>query len=727
MNIKKIILSGLLLVSVTAFGQTKQIKDANNNYRSENYCEAAEKCELAYSKIKRKSHGAMKAKGELAYKTAECYRNVGNLKQAHDWYEKAILLKYQETEPLVLLYNADMLLQMGDYKKAEENYNAYKAIVPDDTRADVGITSCRKHDEFKENRTRHTVSNVKALNKDGFEMAPMFIDKKKTMMAFGTSSERQGLTGKDKDSRTCERYMDIYVSEMDKKGNWLEPKPIEGDSINTENHEGTVCVDSRGKTMFFTRCPHEKKENLGCDIYMSEMGSKGWERPKKLALKPEGADSISVGHPCVSDDGKFLIFASDMPGGQGGRDLWYTEYNKKADSWSAPVNMGPDVNTPGDELFPTFALNGDLLYSSNGMPGMGGLDLYRAAKTEGKNEWTAPKNVGSPLNSEFNDYAMVELSERKGFFTSERKGNTGSDQFRPDIWMYEMPPLLFSLKVGVYDLTDKSKATKIDGAKVVVTGSNPNEKWEGITAKDGSIYWDKKPNSDRYVQEESEYTILVSKEGYYENKTPATIITKGLEGNQDFVVDMGLFPVKKPIRLPEVRYPVAKWELLVDSTINSKDSLLYVYNLLMDNPGLVLELSSHTDPRGNDVYNQVLSENRAKACYKFLVEEKGVDPRRIVPVGKGEKEPRKVYLNNGKYYENPPIDPTTNQPVPGTQEITLTEAYMNKFKKNKQLFDMLQQFNRRTEGRVITLDFDDQNTPPANPDYLIFKALPKAK
>jgi outer membrane protein OmpA-like peptidoglycan-associated protein len=725
MNVKKLILSSLMLVSLSVNGQVKQIAEANTTFTSENYCEAAEKCELAYSKIKRKSNGALKMKGELAYKTAECYRNVGNLKSANEWYEKAILLKYQEVEPLVLLYNGDVLLQMGEFKKAEQNYSSYKAAVPDDSRADIGIQSCQKHDDFKENRTRHTVSNVKALNKDGFEMAPMFVDKKQSQMAFATSSERDQLVGKDKDSRTCERYMDIYVTELDKKGNWLEPKPIVGDSINTEDHEGSICIDSRGKTMFFTRCPHEKKQNLGCDIYMSEMGSKGWNRPTKLNLK--GADSISVGHPCVTADGKFLIFASDMPGGQGGRDLWYTEYNKKSDSWSTPVNMGPDVNTPGDELFPTFALNGDLIYSSNGMLGMGGLDLFRATKTEGKNEWSAPKNLGSPINSEFNDYALVEQTDRKGYFTSERKGNTGPDQFRPDIWMYELPPNLFSLKVNVHDLTDKSKQTKIEGVKVVVTGSNPNEKWEGITNKDGSVFWDKKPNGDRYVQEESEYKIMISKEGYYENKAGASISTKGLYYNQDFVVDMGLFPVKKPIRLPEVRYPLAKWELLVDSTINSKDSLLYVYNLLMDNPGLVLELSSHTDPRGNDAYNQVLSENRAKACYKFLVEEKGVDPRRIVPVGKGEKDPRRVYLNGGKYYENPPIDPATKEPLPGTQEIVLTEAYMAKFKKNKPLFELLNQFNRRTEGKVITLDFDDANTPPANPEYLNFKPLPKAR
>jgi peptidoglycan-associated lipoprotein len=181
---------------------------------------------------------------------------------------------------------------------------------------------------------------------------------------------------------------------------------------------------------------------------------------------------------------------------------------------------------------------------------------------------------------------------------------------------------------------------------------------------------------------------------------------------------MGLLPIK-PIRLPEVRYPLAKWDLLVDSTINSKDSLQYVYDLLQEFPGLVLELSSHTDPRGNDKYNQVLSENRAKACYKYLVQERGVDPRRIVPVGKGEREPRVVYKKGDVYMEMAPSDMT------GVERITLTEAYMNQFKKDKRKFEMLQQLNRRTEGRVVTLDFDPATAPPANPDNLVFKPLPR--
>jgi outer membrane protein OmpA-like peptidoglycan-associated protein len=353
------------------------------------------------------------------------------------------------------------------------------------------------------------------------------------------------------------------------------------------------------------------------------------------------------------------------------------------------------------------------MYASNGLPGMGGLDLFKASKVGDENKWENPTNLGSPINSDFNDYALVEVSDRKGYFTSERKGGA-ADNYKGDIYMYELPPNLFTLKVNVLDLSDRTKSTKIEGVDVTVQGKTPADKWTGKTLKDGSIYWDKKPNGDRYINEESEYKITIAKAGYYENKIPAEIKTVGLKYDQDFVVDMGLLPIK-PIRLPEVRYPLAKWDLLVDSTINSKDSLLFVLNLLDENPGLVLELSSHTDPRGGNIYNQVLSENRAKACYKFLVEEKGVDPRRIIPVGKGENEPRTMYLKDGRYFE---------KMQEGATEVKMTEAYMATFKKDKKKFEMLQQYNRRTEGKVVTLDFDPATAAPAKPENLVFKKLP---
>jgi peptidoglycan-associated lipoprotein len=592
-----------------------------------------------------------------------------------------------------------------------KNFELYKKLVPSDKLVDAAIESCKSNKNFVANKTKHVIVNQAAINKKEFDMAPMFADRKETKLFFASS--RMGSTGDDIDPISCQNYMDIWVSEIDKKGNWGEPKLIDNSGlINTPEHEGSVTFDGRGKTMFFTRCPNMKKHNLGCDIWVSEMkGKDEWSEPKKLNLKTN--DSITVGHPCVSDDGKFLIFASDMPGGFGGKDLWYTTFDKKNDSWTTPKNLGPEINTKGNELFPTFGKDGSLFFASDGLVGMGGLDLFKAAKVGEEMKWEDPKNLGTPINSESNDYALYELTEVKGYFTSERKSPSG--QFNPDIYKYELPPDNYDLKVIVGELGDKN--VRLSDVKVVVKGSDGST-WEGYT-KDGiSPVWTKKPDGTRYVNKDVSYSISISKEGYLEDKKGAKFTTVGLTTGQNFIIEMNLLPIK-PILLPEVRYPLNQWTLLVDQTINSPDSLLIVYNTLEDYPNIVLELSSHTDSRGKDDANQKLSENRARACYKYLVEQKGVDPRRIVPVGKGETEPRTIWKKGTEYLVSKPTD------MNGVESIQLTEKYIEQFKTtDNQLYEKLHQYNRRTEARILKTDFNPATAPAADPNYLKFVKYP---
>ncbi|MBL4861963.1 MAG: OmpA family protein [Crocinitomicaceae bacterium] len=708
MRFKIVLTIFLLSIASISSAQNKYITKARLAFASENYSEAAEKCAEAYTKLSHKGgKSKKKLKGELSFMTAESYRLTERYREANEWYDRAILLDYQEHVPEVLLYNAEMLRMMSEFEKAIENYEAYAAWVPGDDRASIGIQSCKRNQEFKAEKTKHIIENQTAINKKEFDMAPMFGDRKTTKLYFG--SGRDESTGKDGDPRSGEGYMDLWVSDLDKKGNWTEPYLVKGEGINTVDNEGTVCFDQRYKLMFFTRCPNMKKQNLGCDIWVAEAkGKTEWKEPRKIALKTH--DSVSVGHPCTRD-GKYLIFASDMAGGFGGKDLWYTTYNKKTDVWSTPVNMGPEINTKGNELFPTFALNGDLIYASDGMAGLGGLDIFKATIVGEENKWENPTNMGFPINGSSNDYALIEKTERLGYFTSERKSANG--EYVPDIFAYILPPDFFSLKVNVTELGNAE--FNIEDVKVVVKGTDGST-WEGYTDENGSVFWDKKPTADnfgeRYINEKTEYNINISKEGYHEDKHGSSFTTIGLNYNQKFIVDMQLLP-KKPIRLPEVRYPLNQWELLVDSTINSTDSLLFVYNLLEEYPGMVLELSSHTDSRGSDERNQKLSENRARACYKYLVEEKGVDSRRLVPIGKGENEPRKVYKRGEEYLPKQPADMT------GVEEVALTEEYINQFKiSNAPLFKQLHQLNRRTEGRVLQMDFDAETAPAADAKYL---------
>jgi peptidoglycan-associated lipoprotein len=709
---KKTLLLIVVCTMVTSlFAQTKYIDEANKYYNSFNYCEAADKLALAYGKIVKTNEKALMLKAEMAFKTAECYRFTDRFREAHDWYERAILLDYQKLVPEIHLNNAEMLRMMGEFEKAIKSYELYQKIVPSDTRASVGIESCRSAKDFKANKTRHKVENQASINKGGLEMVPVFGDGKETKMYF--SSSRKGCVG-GVDPISCDSYTDIFVSEIDKNNNWGEPKSIDAlGKVNTEDHEGAVCFDGRYKKMFFTRCPSIKKQNLGCDIWVSDLKGKEWTDPIKLNLKNH--DSVSVGHPCVTDDGTFLVFASDMSGGQGGKDLWYATYDSKKKEWGGVTNLGPDVNTAGNELFPTFGKDGSLYFASDGHVGLGGLDMFKASKTEGEMKWTSPSNLGYPLNSENNDYALYEIDDRIGYFTSERKDPEG--HFQPDIYRYELPPNLYDVRVIVSEFGKKS--VKIPDVQVKVK-STDGSSWEGYTKKDGSTQlWDKKPDGSRYVMVGNDYTItLGDKKGYFKDETGEHFSTVGLTYGESFVIEMTLIP-DKPYHTPEVRYHFNKWTFVNDNTITSTDSLLYVDTLLRDHPTFVLELSSHTDSRGSNEANQRLAENRARACYNYLVDEKGVDPRRIVPVGKGESSPRTVYKVGEQYLVVKPIDMT------GVEEIILTEAYINQFQKtNNVLFEQLHQLNRRTEVRVIDTKFDSKTYPAADPKFKSYVKYP---
>ena len=390
MKIKIALTIFLLSLATVSQSQNNAVSRARLTFASEQYYDGIKDCSVAYGKITRKGKQAKKLKGEMAYKTADCYRFTNQFREANEWFSKALLLDYEGEEADVYLKNAEMLRMMTEYEKAIEQYELYLAIVPDSDLAKVGIESCKKSKEFIATKTKHVIENQTAINTDQFDMAPMFGDRKGNRMYW--ASARDGVTGKDSDPRTGESFMDLWASDLDRKGNWTAPYLVKGDGVNTIDNEGTIAFDSRFKKMFFTRCPNIKKQNLGCDIWMSEAkGKTEWNEPTKI-LGLKSHDTISVGHPCTLD-GKYLIFASDRSGGFGGRDLWYTEYDRKAETWSAPINMGPEINTKGNELFPSFGLNGELIFASDGRAGMGGLDIFKAAKVGEENKWENPTKL----------------------------------------------------------------------------------------------------------------------------------------------------------------------------------------------------------------------------------------------------------------------------------------------------------------------------------------------
>ena len=682
----------------------KYISEAIKSFDGGRYFEALPKLQEAYRKLGVKGK-SITQKGDMAYRVAECYRSMDQFDKANEWYGSSIELKYYEIQPALYFWQGEMQRMMGQFDNAIKSYKEYqkrKSASDNSHDATSAIKACEMYRDFDAEESRFIIKSEAKLNRKEFDMAPSYMDKKGAVIIFGTG--REDLTTTARDPITGEKFMDLWTAEYDAKGAISNMKSLDNNQlINTSDNEGTACMDSKKKTLFFTRCPSLAKQNLGCDIWMADKAGDEWENVMKITLKNN--DTISVGHPCITEDGLMLIFASDMPGGEGGRDLWYVMYDKKNKIWdSIPKNMGKLINTTGNELFPSMGPNGKLYFASDGHPGIGGLDIFYASRTNEENtkekpaRWENPTNMMHPINSTSNDYAMADFDGTKGYFTSERKIGTNKE-YTPDIWSFSIPPVLFDLRVVVYEAGKKTK--KLVDAKVVVNGSDGSV-WEGLTNEKGStIKWEKKQDGSRYINGEVSYSIIASKDKYFANNKGAKCTTVGLDKNQSFFLEIPLLP-KYELRTPEIRYYLDKWTFVDDNTIKSTDSLKFLDSLLTNYPDITIDLYSHTDARDTEKHNQALSENRAKAVYVYLVDQVGIDPRRIKPAGKGEGSPAKWIDETGK-------------------EQILTEEYINQFKvTDKDKFEKLHQINRRTEVKITSENFNPLTAAPADPNWKIY-------
>lgn len=665
-------------------------------WKSGAYAEAAEAFKLAAEKISPKNDKARQKKAYFTYMAGLCYELLRDYPSAEQQFEKAILLRYQEWEPGVYMKLAESEMAQCKHAEAKENFQKYLKLDPSSQIAKTRIASCDFFAENTANPTKHLVTNVSKLNTNSYDYATVMDSRGKEM--YFTSS-RSGSTGEIGDPITGENYMDLWVSKIDRNGNWGQPTPMAA-PINSSQNEGTMCFDERGKTMWFTRCPSDPDMQLGCDIFMAVQKGDSWAEPKRLVLKDH--DSTNVGHPCASPDGKTLIFASNMAGGFGGVDLWMTTYDKRSDSWSLPVNLGAGINTAQNDMFPTWGPNNELYYASNGLVGMGGLDIFVAKQVGEEMKWENPTNLGSPMNSCRDDYHIIFTESGKverGYISSNRNGSKG--EHSQDIWDFYLPPILIDVLIMV---SDQEEGFPIEGAKVKLIGSGGSS-YDLVTDASGQINLGEKPDLMRYVEPGETWTLEVEgvEKLYIGSKDNFT--TMGIETNTRIIRDLKVLNIKKPLRLPEVRYPLGSAELLVDTTnedvsqrINSKDSLNYLYNLLTENPNLIVELISHTDCRGSDAANKTLSQRRAESCVNYLVNEKGINPARLIPRGLGESTP-------ATYKEITPAGDTT--------EIVLGCDMITKLQKtDKAKFEFYHQINRRTECVILSFDF----VPPTEPE-----------
>ncbi|MFH1159560.1 MAG: OmpA family protein [bacterium] len=653
-------------VSGSLSAQNKHTKAADGAFADQQYSLALEKYQKAYSKLKSNRD----ERDRVSFQMAECYRLMNNTKRAEVAYKRLTGERYKSKQPKILLYYADALKSNGKYAEAIEQYKAYQELVPNDPVAGAAITSCILALEWIENPSKYGVEIQKKINTREDDFAPAYADKTFNSIIF--TSNRDASSGKFKDNWTGMKFTDLFYARKDRKGDWNNPVLLDQDKVmNTETNEGAGQFNTRFTTLYFTRCWNEPRKKNGCTIFKTNrIGGTSWGDAVLINL---GGDSTIVnGHPTVSSDESVLIFSSDRPGGLGGKDLWKATRKGKGE-YTRPVNLGPEINTPGDEMFP-FLRNDTILYfASNGYPGMGGLDIYRSVESHDK--WSRPENIKYPINSPADDLGIVFNAEEpeEGFFSSNRPGGKGKD----DIYSFLIPPVYFTLEG---DVIDDLTLQPVVGATVSIVGTN------GKTAQyhtDGRGHFSFNKNQ---ILPSTTYEILVVKEDYFNEK--ATETTLGFEASKDLMRDFVLKPIpKKPVVLPDILYDLARWDLKPQF----QDSLQGLITTLDANENIVIELASHTDSRDTEERNDILSQRRAQSVVDYLIT-RGIDPDRLVAKGYGERVPRTL-----------PRD-ISREEYTFTTGTVLSDTLINSLP-NTAIKEAAHQLNRRTEFAVLRNDF----------------------
>ena len=634
------------------------------------YHDAAEQFKKAYTKTPTKER---QLRGQRALKMAHCYRHISSTQKAISAYRNA--LRYNVASLDDRLDYARLLLKNGEYKRALTEFELLNDSMPNNVLVRNGLLSAKMAPKWKEQGSDYTVKKMTEFNSRRADYCPVLAGDQWDRLYF--SSTRNDALGDELSGITGAKPGDIFFSDKDDKGKWSKPQTIES-GLNTEYDEGACCLSPDGSTMYLTQCLSDASYPRFAQIVTAQRSDASWGKTTPLLITNDTLSSYA--HPAVSPDGEWLYFVSDMPGGKGGLDIWRMRLTA-----NGPVgveNLGEPINTPGDEMFPTFRPNGDFYFSSDGHPGFGGLDIFIATVGEdGKYHLSHP---GYPLNSQGDDFGMTFQGQlNQGFFSSNRGDGRGWDH----IYSFYNPEIVQTIRGWIYE----QDGYELTAGEARIVGTDGTNLRLGVRG-DGSFEYVVKPGVD--------YIILAMCDGFLNHKEE--IHVDSVKESKVYDLQFPLASISAPVLIDNIFYAFDKATLLPESK-NALDSLILMLN---ENPNITIELSAHTDYRGAEAYNKKLSQKRAESVVKYLINH-GIAADRLTAVGYGEEKPKTIRRKVAERY-------------PWLKENdVLTEEFILKLKPEQQ--ETANALNRRTEFKVLRTTYNmfdkDGNlkNPPKKP------------
>lgn len=645
-----ILFSGLFVVLLTACGPS-ELAVADAQLARGEYFAASKSYRKVYRKLTKKTQRS--ERGAVALKLAECHSRLNQPVQAAVAYQNAIRLGQGDAHTRVRL--GHMLLSQGKYEAALKEFEEALDMIPGDEEAMTGLRGARRAIQAREKKSRMTVHPMKMINGRRSDFSPMLLDG----VLYFTSTNEQ-VKGAGRSDVTGMKRGDIMTARRNERGEWLRPEPAAGD-LNSDNDEGIVSFSPDGSTMYLTRALRPTEADSRVEICVSRRSDAQWSAARSFELITD--TTANYGHPAVSPSGTWLYFTSDRQGGKGGRDLWRMSLGGSG----RMENLGDDINTAADEMFPYLLTDSIIYFSSNGHPGFGGLDIFRAVQLP-SGRWRF-ENVGTPINSAADDFGMTlgSLDPKSGFFSSNRGDNRGYDH----IYSFELPDLKINISGSVTDLDEEP----VRGAVIRIVGDDGTNR-KAVARDDGTFSFP--------LERGVSYAMLAGAKGYLNARQEFT--SDLAEEDAEYNVDFILASVEKPNIVENIFYDFDKATLRPDS----KSALDGLVGMLADNPNITIEMGAHTDRVGSDEYNNRLSERRARSVVDYLIAA-GISAERLQARGYGKSRPKVVTKRIAREFPQ------------FSEGTVLDEAFVDTLSDDDKA--VADQINRRTEFRILSLDY----------------------